>query len=393
MHKKLYCSVAGVTKRGYTAATKCVCNPRVTCGVHANFDRRLNNRTHLPFATVVIPRLFESAARLIMESVHEISVPSSAPVHNFILKDAVHGNIALHAASKVIVNTPQFQRLRNLKQLGATYLVYTTAAHNRFEHCVGTAYLARKFLAHLKEVQPELFGDEVSRVTPTDELCVELAGLIHDLGHGVLSHSFEVFINSQRRKNGQPEWHHEMATIHLFRHMLDSNPGVKAYLHACGLTDGHLHLIQQLVFGSKAKFESIPIHVVDMAAAQPSSASISSGPSPSGPSKPVMMQWFEPPPHKRFLFDIVANDRCGIDVDKWDYFQRDSQGLGPGLSFDADRLMWSARVMWVADKAGRTTTIAYALKESKNVYNMFAERARLHERAYQHKVVKGIEAM
>jgi hypothetical protein len=56
----------------------------------------------------------------------------------------VHGIIDLHIVLKEIIDTPQFQRLRRLRQLGTTCFVYPTAMHTRFEHSIGVSFLAGK---------------------------------------------------------------------------------------------------------------------------------------------------------------------------------------------------------------------------------------------------------
>lgn len=105
---------------------------------------------------------------------------------------------------------------------------------------------------------------------------------------------------------------------------------------------------------------------------------------------PPEFVWKGMPPEKMYLYEIVANKVSGIDVDKWDYFQRDCKQLNMTVAFDASRLMKFARVL--AKDDGRTT-IAYAFKEGWNVYQLFASRYSLHKRAYQHRVSRIIEKM
>lgn len=57
-----------------------------------------------------------------------------------IFNDPIHGHIAIHPLCVKIIDTPQFQRLRSIKQLGGTYFVYPGASHNRFEHSIGFVF-------------------------------------------------------------------------------------------------------------------------------------------------------------------------------------------------------------------------------------------------------------
>ncbi|XP_016118316.1 deoxynucleoside triphosphate triphosphohydrolase SAMHD1-like [Sinocyclocheilus grahami] len=93
-----------------------------------------------------------------------------------IFNDPIHGHIELHPLLVKITDTPQFQRLRRIKQLGGTYLVYPGASHNRFEHSLGVAYLSGRLVKVLHDNQPEL------KITKQDFLCVQITGLCHDLG-------------------------------------------------------------------------------------------------------------------------------------------------------------------------------------------------------------------
>ena len=98
-----------------------------------------------------------------------------------IIHDPVHGQIYLEPLLIQIIDTPQFQRLRDLKQLGCAYLVFPGASHNRFEHSIGVSHLAQQMLQHLQSTQPEL------AINAHDILLVKIAGLCHDLGHGSLT--------------------------------------------------------------------------------------------------------------------------------------------------------------------------------------------------------------
>lgn len=72
----------------------------------------------------------------------------------------------------------QFQRLRRCKQLGHASLRFPGAQHTRFEHSLGVAYKAGIVVNRIQENQPLLNVDD------KDKLCVEIAALVHDIGHG-----------------------------------------------------------------------------------------------------------------------------------------------------------------------------------------------------------------
>ena len=97
--------------------------------------------------------------------------------------DIIHGNIVIEPLAKRIIDTEEFQRLRNIKQLGCCNFVFPGSVHTRFEHSIGVYYLAKKYI-DLLNVDNEYF-------TPREKECISIAGLIHDIGHGPYSHLFD----------------------------------------------------------------------------------------------------------------------------------------------------------------------------------------------------------
>jgi len=102
-----------------------------------------------------------------------------------IVRDPLWNNVRLDDASRRLVDTPVFQRLRYVRQLGLAYLVYPGATHTRFEHALGAHDLAGRTLALLAE-RGELRG-----VADDEGAVVRAAALLHDVGHYPFSHALE----------------------------------------------------------------------------------------------------------------------------------------------------------------------------------------------------------
>jgi HD superfamily phosphohydrolase len=102
-----------------------------------------------------------------------------------VVRDPLWNTIRLDATAIRIIDTPQFQRLRHIRQLGLAYLVYPGAVHTRFDHALGVYHLARMALTFL--------GDrgELDRVDPVDCRLAPYAALLHDVGHYPFSHALE----------------------------------------------------------------------------------------------------------------------------------------------------------------------------------------------------------
>uniref|UniRef100_A0A8C6JAM0 Deoxynucleoside triphosphate triphosphohydrolase SAMHD1 n=1 Tax=Melopsittacus undulatus TaxID=13146 RepID=A0A8C6JAM0_MELUD len=269
-----------------------------------------------------------------------------------VFNDPIHGHIEIHPLLVRIIDTPQFQRLRYIKQLGGTYFVFPGASHNRFEHSIGVGYLAGCLVRALKERQPEL------GITQRDILCVEIAGLCHDLGHGPFSHMFDGRFIPLTRPDWK--WKHETASVKMFEHLIASNE-LEEVMKSYGLVlEEDMAFIKEQIGGP-----------TDEAACE------------------ISWPYRGRPKEKSFLYEVVANKKNGIDVDKWDYFARDCHHLGIQNNFDYKRLLKFIRVCEVKNQRHICTRD----KEVGNLYDMFHTRNCLHRRAYQHKVGNIIEIM
>lgn len=100
-----------------------------------------------------------------------------------IVRDPVHGDISFTEPERRVMDTPQFQRLRGIRQTGTAYLVYPGCLHTRFEHSLGTSAMARRIIQAIRA--------NGGRVSDDDEDLIALAGLVHDVSHLPFGHTFE----------------------------------------------------------------------------------------------------------------------------------------------------------------------------------------------------------
>ncbi len=89
-----------------------------------------------------------------------------------------------------LIYTNEFQRLQRIKQLGAVHFLFPTATHTRFSHSLGVYEIARRFINHF---------EQKTAIEPKEKQKVLVAALLHDIGHGPLSHFFEI-INTKNHE-------------------------------------------------------------------------------------------------------------------------------------------------------------------------------------------------
>ncbi len=217
------------------------------------------------------------------------------------IRDPIHGAIELTPEERALVDSPQYQRLRNVKQLGFADLAFPGATHTRYAHGLGAMAMATKvFDAIAPELDLEL--DDRARFRQT----LRLAVLFHDLGHAPLSHATEAImpqvadlrVSDWAREPGNRRAGHEDYTLKL---VLDS--GLAAAVRA--------------TFGARG---IEPEHIAGLICGRP----------PPG-AYPYASRGRDLLP---VLRQVVSGE---LDADRMDYLQRDSFFTGVNYGkFDAD---------------------------------------------------------
>lgn len=238
-----------------------------------------------------------------------------------------------------IIDHPAFQRLRRVRQLGPTHLVYPGAVHTRFEHSLGVYDMTTRYLHAL------LADKEAAQVlNEADVLAILLASLLHDVGHYPFAHSLEaVHVAGQRTPR------HEDLAGHIMRGRF-----------AC--VDHGAAPLTALIAD---RFGIDPESVIALISAKPSSHASAS---------------------TRLVASILSS---GIDADKADYLERDSVHMGVpyGRNYDRDRFLQSLCLHPDGDRIavtskGRVSTEIFIFGR----YTMFSE-------AYWHHTVRAVSAM
>jgi HD superfamily phosphohydrolase len=271
------------------------------------------------------------------------------------IDDFIYGPIQISKFASEIINSSEFQRMRNMRQLGVACYIFPNAMHTRFEHSLGTYFQCKELTKRLADVTPEKKMNEYLRAIPElsdyieknykdkivlfDKLIQETiscACLCHDCGHGCFSHLFDdIFIENSDLKNHENARHERRSQILVEKIIKKS-----AFL-APRISDEHIKLIQNIIDPSKD--------------------------------------------HKGFIYQIVSNNLNSLDVDKFDYVSRDSAMLGRPSSFDYKRLISQAIIM--------NNIIAYPKEIAMDIHQLFHMRHILHRQVYNHESVVGCQLM
>jgi len=203
-----------------------------------------------------------------------------------VVRDEIHRDILIPGHISRLIDTSEFQRLRSIQQLSTCHYVFPSATHTRFAHSLGAYHLACRLTTALQEVHPGILADD-------DAELVQIAALVHDVGHPPFSHlleSPEVFSTYRTHESwGRMMLASETSEIGLAaREIL----GTERFNRLFAIMDG------------ESEHAGMPI-----------------------------------PP---FLKEIVSSQ---LDVDRMDYLVRDQRNTGAQIGgFDIDRVLRALRI-------------------------------------------------
>tara|TARA_Y100000389_G_scaffold202235_1_gene246963 strand:+ start:147 stop:1292 length:1146 start_codon:yes stop_codon:yes gene_type:complete len=190
----------------------------------------------------------------------------------------IHGEIEISDYAKQIIDTPEYQRLRNIKQGGAVYSVWIGSSHHRFEHSIGVYHLACK-LMNLLNIKGDYFSEK-------DYKLIAVAALIHDIGHSISSHLFDDWLSEQGIHS-----EHEERSIEIFKYMNEK--------YNLGYSEQDILFINFVI---NPNYE--------------------------------LLEFCE----NKYLYQIVSSD-TGTDVDRMDYILRDCKYSGMKYSFELETIL------------------------------------------------------
>lgn len=267
-----------------------------------------------------------------------------------VIHDPLWGSVLFYPWEISVIDTPLFQRLRRIHQLGGAFFTYPSAIHTRFSHSLGVAALAGRLIGKIKEKKEVL--DIGPAITGKDVYTVRLSGLLHDIGHCFLSHTSEIILKPivanypVYREIGSPPPHE------FFSYLIITNPRFKEYWDK----------------------NAVPLF---------------KNPSDVPDLKEVAEFIVGRPPDngRRFLQEIINGP---YDVDKLEYLFRDAKMAGLDISYDIERFFYKITLFFSEPNTWRLVMDYGGVRA---VEQIIFSKMMLHSFVYHHQKVLAADAL
>jgi HD superfamily phosphohydrolase len=267
-------------------------------------------------------------------------------IHDFLYGDINISNIAFN-----IINSPKFQRLKNIKQLEACSYIFPSATHSRFEHSIGTYHLTNKILTCIVQnnsqsvLQNSLFEikelslylknkyKDKNKYILDEYICelIKIAALLHDIGHAPFSSIFNDFLTSLN---------------------IESTPMCRTF-----------DIINSIIKNDLFLNEIIPNEHITFI---------------KNIIKPTQN-------NNGFIYQIVNNPLNYLDVNKYEYILRDTFMLGLKNSFDYSQFITNIKII--------NNNITYEHQLYYDILALFQTRYKLYKQIYLNTEVISIHFM
>jgi len=280
-----------------------------------------------------------------------------------VIHDPVWGSVKFTGSEIKIIDTPLFQRLRDIYQVGLGVFTYPSARHSRFEHSLGTVAIAARMIDRLKN-NP----DSIIKINDYDVHDVRFAALLHDIGHCFYSHLSETyyskmseFVHLTRYFNTKyqvkPKAHEIFSYLIIntqsFKDfIIDNSIFDEAYIVASGNIDELMSRIGNLIIGVANNGRGL--------------------------MKNKKMS---------FITRLINGD---IDADKLDYIRRDSHTSGLPLTFDIERLLYK---MKIREAGGTDFQLVVDIAGITAIEEIVFSKLMLNHYIYHHQKVLATETM
>jgi hypothetical protein len=330
-------------------------------------------------------------------------------------RDPVHGDILLSDLAADLIDTPEFQRLGRIMQLGFAHLVYRGATHTRFTHSLGTYWVSREILRHVRAnharlglplpASPFTAAGQGSLTTADLAEIVSAAALLHDLTHIPFGHTLEDELQDIYLK------HDALESPRLFFLLFDSRSTLACVFdrprpYVAGLDNATLRWLIYLTLAFREDAETLPPRSFP-ALLDEARQRVASGPRLDGPARAAHVEFlgraavvfrdlaarglFQP-----FMADVVSGT---VSADLLDYTARDLFFTGVRGDFDQRLLHYFFIGQDTPSGASRLaldvlSPRGYARIEiTSDIMNLMRLRYSMAERVYYHKNKVAASAM
>jgi len=269
----------------------------------------------------------------------------------FEVRDPIYGFVTFNEWERDIINHRAFQRLRRIRQLGLTEMVYPGATHTRFEHSLGVMHLATRMFDKIIEVGGELLSQRLGYEEKDKKFyrqLVRLAALLHDVGHGPFSHGTEKLMP---QKQDKVHFKHEDYTCvvieKVMKDVIDNHPVNKKHFKS-RIT---ARAVSALIKGDTSFLS----------------------------------------PAQLFWKDLISGQ---LDADRGDYLIRDSHHTGVKYGvFDIDRLLATLRVGIYVEQEEEKVVIGIGEDGWRVAESLILARYHIFPQVYLHKTRHAYDLM